>query len=272
MLRPELYEFLWLAALYEYTALLLLMLMVLMRVLNYMRVVYNATGPATPAWTDWSHHRQALEAKPDRRADLTAALRLRFVNHGEWKPLWAYLMALLYRSEASLDSMREVCRPLRNGAVTSSVWNVLGRRKRNRARRTAALEESLKSVEQALASPAAPLGAIHEDALRKAAVPYVESGTGRDALALALITAHCQRGDDVRQAVDRWFHLLDAPDPSPGWFSLPRLRSNAGQMDRGRRFHLVEGAISQLFVDATSRDRVTLGACPRNNVLNDMRH
>ena len=260
LLRPALYEFLWLAALYEYAALLLLMLMVLMRVLNYMRVNYNATGPATPAWTDWSHHRQALEAKPDRRADLTAALRRRFVNHGEWKPLWAYLMALLYRSEASLDSMREVCRPLRNGAVTSSVWNVLGRRKRNRARRTAALEESLKSVERALASPAAPLGAVHEDALWKAAVPYVESGTRRDALALALITAHCQRGDDVRQAVDRWFHLLDAPDPSPGWFSLPRLRSNAGQMDRGRRLHLVEGAISQLFVDATSRDRVTLGS------------
>ena len=260
LLRPALYEFLWLAALYEYAALLLLMLMVLMRVLNYMRVTYNATGPATPAWTDWSHHRQALEAKPDRRAEHTAALRRRFVNHGEWNPLWAYLMGLLYQSEASLDSMREVCRPLRNGAVTSSVWNVRGRRKRNRARRTAALEESLKSVEQALASPAAPLGAIHEDALRKAAVPYVESGTGRDALALALITAHCQRGDDVRQAVDRWFHLLDAPDPSPGWFSLPRLRSNAGQMDRGRRLHLVEGAISQLFVDATSRDRVTLGS------------
>ena len=258
LLRPALYEFLWLAALYEYAALLLLMLMVLMRVLNYMRVNYNATGPAMPTWTDWSHHRQALEAKPDRRAEHTAALRRRFVNRGEWKPLWAYLMELLYRSEASLDSMREACRPLRNGAVTSSVWNIL-RRRRSRARRTAALEESLKSVEQALASSATPLGSIHEDALWKAAAPYLERGVERDALAVALITAHCQRGDNVEQAVDRWFHLLDAPDPSPGWFSLPRLRSSAGQMDRGQRLHLVEGAISQLFADTTSRDRVTLG-------------
>ena len=253
LLRPVLYDFLWLAALYEYTALLLLMLMVLMRVLNRMRVVDEADGPAAPAGADWSHHLQAIEAKPDRRTELTAALRQRFVDHGEWKPLWTYLMGLLYRGEASLDSIRDACRPLRNSAAGPRFWNLLARWKRNRSRRMTALEESLGSVEQALASSVTPLSAIHEEALREAAIPYIESGAEQDALAVALISAHCQRGDDVGQAVDRWFELLDAPDPSQGWFKLPKLRSGDWSSDRSRRLQMVEGAISQLFSDSMPR-------------------
>lgn len=259
LLRPVLYEYLWFAPLYEYTALLILMLVVLMRVVEHLRAVERAAGSESPVWTDWSHHRQTLESRPDRRMKVTAELRQAFVDRGEWKSLWTYLMGLLYRSEASAESIREVCRPLRNSASSSTIRSLLRMRKRERAGRAEALEESLRKLEQALASPTRPPGRVGEDQLREAARAYVESGTELDALAVALITAHCQRGGDVTQAVDRWFHLLEAPDAPPRRFWSPGRRSPAATADAGQRLRLVEDAISLLPGEAMPRYRVTVG-------------
>ena len=259
LIRPVLYELLHLASLYEYAALLLLMLAVLMRVLNYERVVESAVVRDTPTWMDRTHHRQELENKPDRRTENAAALGLRFVDHGDWKPLWQYLMGLLFQGEASLDSMRQVCRPLRNGAATSWIWKILSRSGRNRTKRAAALEQALASVQEALASAGTPLSAIDEDAIREAAIPYIARGADHDVLAVALIAAHRQRGDDLQRAVDQWFQLLNAPDPSPGLFRWQRLRQKAKRQDEGHRRSLVERAISQLFGEGPPLDHATLG-------------
>ena len=259
LLRPVLYEYLWFAPLYEYTALLILMLVILMRVVEHLRAVERAAVSESPVWTDWSHHQQTLESRPDRRMEVTAELRQAFVDRGEWKLLWSYMMGLLHRSEASIESIREVGRPLRNSASSSTIWSLLRMRKRERAGRAEALEESLRRLERALASPTRPPGRVGEDQLREAARAYVESGTDLDALAVALITAHCQRGGDVTQAVDRWFHLLEAPDAPPRRFWSPRRRSPAATADAGQRLRLVEDAISQLPGEAMPRYRVTVG-------------
>jgi len=259
LLRPVFYEFLHLASLYEYSALLLLMLAVLMRVLNHERAVESTSLPGTPMWMNKTHHQQELEAKPDRRTDNAAALGQRFVDQGDWKPLWQYLMGLLFQGEASLESMRKVCRPLRNGAATSWVWKILSGTGRNRAKRAAALEQALRSVQEALASESTPLNSMDEGAIREAAIPYIEKGADHDALAVALIAAHRQRGNDLQQAVDRWFHLLNAPDPSPGLLRWERLRSKASQEKEGQRRTLVERAISQLFTEEQTLGHATLG-------------
>ena len=253
LLRPTLYEVLWFAALYEYIALLVLMLMVSMYLVKRMRRAGIAPQDAQPVRADWSHHRQTLETKADPRSELTSALRQRFVDYGEWKPLWTYLMGLLYRSDASLDSMRTVCRSLRNSVASSSVVRVPGRNRWSRSRRIAALTESLNSAERALSSSETSLRPIHEDALREAAAPFVESGAEPEALAVALVAAHCQRGDDLEWAIDRWFSLLDAPGPSSGWLKPPWARSRAGLRDRGWRMDLVDSAIGCLFGDANQR-------------------
>lgn len=259
LIRPVLYEFLHLAALYEYAAVLLLMLAVLMRVLNHERVVENSAIPDAPAWMDWTHHQQELEYKPDRRTDNASALGQRFVDHGDWKPLWQYLMGLLLQGEASLESMRQVCRPLRNGAATSWAWKFLSKTGRNRTKRAAALEQALARVQEALASAGTPLSTIDEGAIRDASIPYIEKGVDHDALAVALIAAHRQRGDDLERAVDHWFQLLDAPDPSPGLFRWQRLRLKARRENEGHRRSLVERAISQLFGEGPPFDHATLG-------------
>ena len=149
---------------------------------------------------------------------------------------------------------------MRNSTAAPSILSVLGGRKRTRADRAAALEESLESMRHALDSSAMPLGLISENDLREAAGTYIESGTDHDALALTLISACIQRGDDLAEAVDQWFHILDVPDAPPRRFWPPRWGTVAATADRDQRIRLVEDAISRLFVDTTQRDRVTLGS------------
>ena len=250
LLRPVVYEMLWLAALYEYIALLILLLAVLMNVVNRLRVVANTPGAPESGWSDWSHHRQVLESKADPRAALTDAMRQRFMDRGDWRPLGVYLLGLLYRSEASLSAMAAVCRSLRRGAVTPLAWNILGRSRRT-STRTAALEHALDTAGWALASSAPQLEPVHEDDVRRAGASYIDRGTDPEPLAVALIVAHCQRGDDPQEAVDRWFSLLDTPDHFMERLTRPWGRSNTKVGTALHRQGLVNDAIALLFEDAT---------------------
>ncbi len=250
LLRPVVYEMLWLASLYEYTALLVLLLAVLMNVVNRLRVVANTPETVEPGWADWSHHRQVLESKADPRAALTDAMRQRFVDRGDWRPLWVYLLGLLYRSEASVDAMVAVCRSLRRGAVTPLAWNILGRSRRA-STRTAALEHALDTTGWALASSAPQLEPVLEDDVRRAGASYIDRGTDPEPLAVALIVAHCQRGDDPQEAVDRWFSLLDTPDPFLEWLTRRWGRSDTKVGTQLRRLSLINEAMASLFEDTT---------------------
>ncbi|MDE2884586.1 MAG: hypothetical protein OXO53_05745, partial [Chloroflexota bacterium] len=249
LLRPVVYEMLWLASLYEYIALLVLLLAVLMNVVNRLRVVANTPETTEPGWADWSHHRQVLESKADPRAALTDVMRQRFVDRGDWKPLWVYLLGLLYRSEASLDAMVAVCRSLRRGAVTPLAWNVLGRNRRA-STRTAVLEHALDTAGWALASSAPQLERVSEDDVRRTGALYIDRGTDPEPLAVALIVAHCQRGDDPQEAVDRWFSLLDTPDPFMQWLTRRWGRPDTRTRTPLRRLGLINEAVASLFEDA----------------------
>ncbi|MCY4583392.1 MAG: hypothetical protein OXE50_11440 [Chloroflexi bacterium] len=250
LLRPVVYQVLWFAPLYEYVALLVLLLAILMNVVNKLRLVANAPQAADPAWAEWAHHRQVLESKPDPRAELTDELRQRFVYRGDWKPLWVYLFALLYRNGAPLDAMLAVCRSLRSAAAAPRAWDIFNRSRRS-SNRTAAIEHSLDTVGWGLASASSQIESIHEDHIREAAAPFLDRGTDPERLAVALIVAHCQRGDDVERAVDRWFSLLDTPDPARQWFVRPWDRSKTRPRTMLERFDLVNDAVASLFGEVT---------------------
>ena len=251
LLRPVLYEALWFAPLYEYIALLALLVLALMFVVDLLRRDVTAPAEQEPVWSDWSHHRQVLESKADPRSALASAMRQRFVDYGDWKPLWSYLMGLLYRNGASQDWMRAACRPLRASAVSSSWLPFLKGSNLRRLGRMAALEEALRRTDSALASDYAPMQPVTEDVLRHAAAHFVESGADAEGLAIALTIAHCQQGLDLLSAVDRWFPLLDAPDPANGRFPRPWPRSGARLRHRHERVRLVDGASAMLFGNAT---------------------
>ncbi len=253
MLRPVLYETLWFAALYEYIALLVVLLLALLFVVDLLR--RDAAVPETrePESSEWTRHRQVLESKDDPRAALTAGMRRRFVDYGEWKPLWSYLMGLLYRNGASLEEMRAVLRPLRAVAVSSAALRFLERIALRRLGRAAALEDALRRTDEVLSSAQPVRQTVNEDDLHTAAAPFVETGADVERLAVALIVAHCGQGLDVQSAVDRWFFLLDAPDPASGAGWLPWVGAGDRLRDRQARVRFVDGAAATLFGDAGSR-------------------
>ena len=253
MLRPVLYETLWFAALYEYIALLVVLLLALLFVVDLLRRDAAIPEAREPESSEWTRHRQVLESKDDPRAALTAGMRRRFVDYGEWKPLWSYLMGLLYRNGASLEEMRAVLRPLRAVAVSSAALRFLERIALRRLGRAAALEDALRRTDEVLSSAQPVRQTVGEDDLRTAAAPFVETGTDVELLAVALIVAHCGQGLDVQSAVDRWFFLLDAPDVGSGAGWLPWVSASARLRDRQARVRLVDGAAAALFGDADSR-------------------
>ena len=256
LLRPVLYETLWFAALYEYIALLAMLVIVLMFVMELLRQDAGAPDPQETEWSEWSHHQQTLESKADPRSDLTAAMRQRFVDLGDWKPVWSYLMVLLYRNGASQEWMRAVCRTLRASAVSSTTLPFLERSNLRRLGRASALAEALRRTDNALSVGPEPMQPVTDDELRMAAAQFVETGANVERLAVALIIAHCQQGRDLHASIDRWFPLLDAPDPSSGRFNLPWARSNSRLRHRHERVWLVDGAAAMVFGAASGKPDV----------------
>ena len=247
LLRPLLYEVLWFAALYEYFTVLLLVLLALLRIGNVVRRDADEPNAPPPSWLGWSHHRQLLQVKADPRSELMERFQFRYVHDSEWKPLWTYLVGLLYRSQAPLESVRAVGRPLRTCAAPSMPSILPGQQHRARTRRMAALAECLQAAEQALAAPAGPLPPLDEQAVRRAAAAYIETGADPETLAAVLIAAHCQKGDDLEAVADRLFPLVDTPHPAPQWFHLPWMRAEIEAQDRLRRLHLVDEAVAYFF-------------------------
>ena len=247
LLRPVLYEALWFAALYEYIALLAVLFLALLFVVDLLRRDTAVPEAQEPDPGQWTRHHQVLESKDDPRSALSSAMRRRFVDYGEWKPLWSYLMALLYRNGVSLEEMRAALRPIRASAVSSAAMRFLDRSNLRRMGRVAALEETLRRADSALASGQPPPPSIKEADLRAAAAPFVETGADAERLVIALIVGHCGEGLDVQSAIDRWLHLLDIPERESGWFLLPWTRANARTRERGERVRLVDNTAATLF-------------------------
>ena len=248
LLRPVVYDMLWFAALYEYLAVLVLLLMLLLVSTNRARAGAVATSGAPPVWTSWSHHRQVFETKADPRTESMSSMYRRFVDQGEWRPLWKYLFGLLFRSQAPIDLMISVCHILRNASATSPLWSILPiTRKRGKSMRKAALVESLIRTKMALNDSPKRLTPVDEQTLRQAAAPFIENGSAREMLALTLVSAYWQKGADLDHALELWFPLVDLRDPTPKWSDSPRSRSRIRLLNQDRRRYLVESAISHLF-------------------------
>ena len=253
LLRPVLYESLWFAALYEYIALLALLVMALMFLMDLLRRDAGAPEAREAESSEWSYHHQTLESKEDPRSALTAAMRQQFVDYGEWKPLWSYIMGLLYHNGASQEWMRAVCRPLRAGAVSSSRLPFLKRSNLRRLGRASALAEALRRTDSVLSTAPEPMPPVTDEDVRRAGMQFVETGADVERLAVALIVAHCQQGRDLQSAIDLWFPLLDAPDPSSGRFTLPWSGSGARLRHRHERVWLVDGAAAMVFGGVSGR-------------------
>ncbi|MYC02874.1 MAG: hypothetical protein F4X58_13245 [Chloroflexi bacterium] len=254
LLRPVVYELVGLAALYEYVALLALLLTVSMSVVNRLRVVARPADTLERSPGGWQHHEQTLEHRVDHRSALPDSILRRYLERGDWLPLWAYLFALLYRSESSLEAMAAVCTSLRRGAVAPPAWAAISRNRQKRAR-SAALHRALDTVGRSLADSETQLRQLNDEDIHRLGASYVERGTDPEPLVVALIVALCQRGARPEHAVERWFYLLETPGRvldwlGPGWRYLA-----GGPRTASQRLDLVNEEISLLSDDAFQTGR-----------------
>ena len=253
LMHPALHAVMWFAALYEYLAVLALMMFMLLLIRKRVWLEADAPHVPPPVWPGWSHHEQRLETKADPRSALMRDLRYRFLEYGVWRPLWSYLMGLLYRSQAPLESVEAVCRTLRRAALAPAHWSLPGEQGRVRSRRMTALEESLTNAEKGLATRTRATAPVDEGALRQAAAAYVQRGTDPEKLTATLISAHYQKGDNLDAAVDHWFPLLSVPEPSSRWYDPPWVRSRVRARERDQRARLVEESVAHFFGAASRR-------------------
>ena len=211
-----------------------------------------APGGSLPAWTNWTHHQQVLETKADPRTRSASSIYRRFVDEGELRPLWKYLIGLLFRSQSPLGQTISIGGTLRKGSVSSPLLNILPiTRDRKKTVRKAALDEALAGARRALDASPEEMNPVDEDELRKAAASFVENGSSREVVTLTLVSAYWQKGADLDHALELWFSLVNLEDRKPKWLDSPGTRNRIRRWNQRRRRNLIESAISHLAGKAT---------------------
>ena len=247
-LRPVLYDSLWFAPIFEWLAVVVVALVSLGHLRNRINRKVESATTQPAIWTGWARHEQSIEAIPDRQVESILSRHRRFIDEGDWRPIWAYLLELMLRNEAPLDAVKTAFGPLRRLSLESAsprLWN--WRPARTRESREAVLEATLRAVDEILSLDPIPLGEIEEDDLKRTGEPFTRSGTAPDSLAATAVAAYWQRGASLSQALQLWFPLVTFLDASPRWFDTQRTRRRLELDGLKRRRRLVDGMISHLF-------------------------
>lgn len=247
-LRPVLYDSLWFAPIFEWLAVVAVALVSLGNLRNRINRKLESATTRPAIWTGWARHEQSIEAIPDRQVESILSRHRRFIDEGDWRPIWAYLLELMLRNEAPLDAVRTAFGPLRRLSLESAsprLWN--WRPGRTRESREAVLETTLRAVEEILSLDPVPLEEIDEGELERTGEPFVRSGTAPDSLAATAVAAYWQRGASLSQALQLWFPLVTSLDAPPRWFDTRRARTGLELDALERRRRLVDGMISHLF-------------------------
>ena len=243
-----LYDSLWFASIFEWLAVVAIAFVSLGQLRNRINRKVESAMTLPAVWTGWARHEQSIEAVPDRQVESILSRNRRFIDAGDWRPIWAYLLELMLRNEAPLEAVQTAFGPLRLLSLESANRRLWNRRPgRTRESREAVLEATLKAVEVILSLDSVPLGEIDEDDLRRTGEPFVRGGTAPDSLAAAAVAAYWQRGASLSQALQLWFPLAAFLEASPSWSDSRGTRRGLELDSLERRRKLVDGMISHLF-------------------------
>ena len=261
LLRPLFYDVLWFAPIFEWLVVLAFASVAIMWSRARIRRGVGA-GPAPRAdWTEWSRHVQTTEEKRDPYLDGLIDFQRHFVDTGEWRRMWAYVLGLLLRNQVSLQRIPPVFESLRSCYLASTRTDLWPRRAgRLRKRRENALSDIIGLAEAALSCPKSETEEIDELRVWAIGEPFVESGTSPAEIAVGLSNAYWHRGAALNQAIDLWFPLITLTD-RPRTRLLRRLVTLISRLlgrmrkdstwDRERRRRILAGAISLLFLEGT---------------------
>ena len=261
LLRPLFYDLMWFAPIFEWLLVLTFAVIAMMR--SRARIKREvAPGPAPlAAWPDWSRHVQTTEERPDPRMDGLLASQQHFVDTGEWRHMWVYLLGLMLRNQVPLEPIARVFGPLRSCFLASTRFDPWPRKTRRlRRQRERVLLDTIGLAETALACAQSGTEEADEARLWEAGGPFVEEGADPGELAVALAAAYWRNGADLEQAIELWFPLmtlLDRPRRSfamravSAVFLLLRFGRRGRSWDRERRYLILDRAVSHLFREGT---------------------
>ncbi len=112
-LRPVLYDSLSFAPIFEWLAVVAVALVSLGQLRNRINRKVESAMAQPAVWTGWARHEQSIEAIPDRQVELILSRHRRFIDAGDWRPIWAYLLELMLRNAAPLEAVQTAFGPLR---------------------------------------------------------------------------------------------------------------------------------------------------------------
>lgn len=235
LLRPIIYDTLALAPVLEWLAVLAAIVGVIFRMRSRLQtdITIVETG-ATPT-VGWNRHRQRLETLPDPRAATVYNIRHGWIQMGDPSGVWAYIMGLLCRENASPNVVRYVMSPLRDSSARGNAND-----------RYTSLSGSFAAKRMTAGSPNA--AEIHTGSLRKLhelAANFVETGNDADVFAAYVIAAYTLRGANVGRAVNFCFHLAHDETTRHGEGSL-LTRGRTRRRMRERRERLIRAVLEHL--------------------------
>ena len=259
LIRPVVYNTLALAPVYEWLIILAFAAAAIYRMGRTMRTELAPSNTQTPSWVNWSRHVANTGQRQDPRLVSLLMPMRHFIDTGEWRYVWRYLLALMLRNQASLESVSAVFEPMRSYHMEVAKQSAL-RRPGDKAvlrRREEVLVETLAEADAALSEPGVPTAPLDEETLREAAKSFVDDGACPERVAVLLVDAYWRSGAEIDAASSLWFPLLtmdfrDDP-PSLGTFRtlIDRVTGRFGKRKRqwnyARRAAMIDGAVCHLF-------------------------
>ncbi|MCI0440242.1 MAG: SH3 domain-containing protein, partial [Chloroflexi bacterium] len=266
-LRPHFYHRMWFAPLYEWMLVIALAALILVKTNRRIRRSITPARDASRS-ASWSRHEQTVRQLPDLYFSGVASLQQQFIETGEIRGLWCYMMMVLFQNNAPLQAIPRVVEPLVSYPDAPSAWKSWSESRRSpeekgRAARQEALNKSLRRMEEAMSMRPEARRPADAGALQSAAQGFLDASATLP-FVVALVGASWQHGGNLASSAIRWMRLLYYADRPIKWHHLPWQRSRIRRDNQVRRQELVEDSIQQaLDSDANSRVYVGYPTYPR---------
>ena len=256
LVRPLVYDVMFLAPIYEWLAVALFAAVAINRMSRHAKEQVAPEGAPPAEWLDWSRHVQTVEDRQDPRLEGLVELQNHYIETGRWAHLWKYMLGLMLRNGTPLQVVPEVFEPIRRDFDSLVAWKPWpGRLARAERRRTASLAETMRRLEAALGQGTEPLPDVDEETFLAMGRAFVESEARPEATAVTFVAAYWQRGAPLDLAAGLWFPLLTmSHDAGRGLVSSILSRDREGGQVKSRRLRTVEAARAHLFGNGAAAD------------------
>ncbi len=251
LFRPLFYEILWFAQLFEWVVVVAITVIVLKGITDRVKSSVVSENREPDPWMSWARHGQTVKVLPDARFEAILSLHRLFLETGNWRPIWTYLLGLMFRNGVRPEDAQSVFLPLSEYSASSGNKLFYAGLGSKRGKREEVLLETYQVARVALSHPSIHVDTIDEQVLRAIGEPFAKEDGRPDSLAVMLAATYWQSGASLTHAIELWFPLIALKDFRPRWFYGPRARTEIRQRNRVRRQRIVDGAIAHLFGEDT---------------------